>query len=101
MPYLLVFLVAAAAGGGVAALTIRNGRVAAAGPETWTETYRESTPSPGEETVAGRRRPLPSAPTAQTRVIGIAGLLGAVVAGASVIAFLAYLVWNALKGLFN
>ena len=101
MPYLLVFLVAAAAGAGVAAITIRNGRMAAASPDTWTTTYREDAPGAAEESVPARGRPLPSAPTAQTRVIGIAGLAGAVVAGAAVMAFLAYLVWNALKGLFN
>ena len=101
MPYLLVFVVAAAAGAGVAAITIRNGRVAEADPETWTKTYREPDPSSSEEAVPTRGRPLPSAPTAQTRVIGVAGLAGAVVAGAAVMAFLAYLVWSVLKGLFK
>jgi hypothetical protein len=101
MPYVLVFLAAAAAGAGVAGLTIRNGRVAEADPETWTKTYREDAPAATEETVPTRGRPLPSAPTAQTRVIGIAGLAGTVLAGAAVLAFLAYLLWNMLKGIFT
>src|SRR6187200_779046 len=101
MPYLLVFLVAAGAGAGVAAITIRNGRVADASPETWTETYREQAAGSSEEAVPTRGRPLPSAPNAQTRVIGIAGLAGAVLAGAAAMAFLAYLVWSVMKGLFK
>lgn len=99
MPYLLVFLLAAAAGGSVAAVTLRNGRVAAAGPQTWTTTYREDAPAEVEEVAP--RRPLPSAPTALSRVIGAAGLLGAVLAGAGAVAFLSYLAWNMLKGVFS
>ncbi len=101
MPYVLVFLLALAAGGGVATVTYRNGRVAAASPETWTETYREGAPADVDESGAPRRRPLPSAPTARTRMIGVAGLAGAAIAGAGLIAFIAYLIWRVLEGIFS
>jgi hypothetical protein len=100
MPYVLVFLLAAAAGGAVALLTLRNGRVATATPGTWTTTYREDPPEHAAETPT-KGRPLPSAPTAQTRMMGAAGLLGAVLVGAGAVAFLAYLVWHALSSLIS
>jgi hypothetical protein len=101
MAYVLVFLLALIAGGAVAAVTLRNGGVAVAAPGTWTKTYRDREPqgAPAEETRPGR--PLPSAPTAHTRVIGLAGLLGAVLVGAGTVAFLAYLAWHMLEGVFS
>jgi hypothetical protein len=34
-------------------------------------------------------------------MIGVAGLAGAAIAGAGVIAFIAYLIWRALEGIFS
>ena len=84
MPYVLVFLIAAAAGGGVAVATLRRGDVAESKPANVDEGLR------GPEDVAARakpratgqpRKPLPSTPTAQTRVTGVVGLLIVVLVG--------------------
>ncbi|MDP9184774.1 MAG: hypothetical protein M3O29_03780 [Actinomycetota bacterium] len=102
MLYVIVLVVAMAAGGSVAASTLRTGRIAAASPETWTKPYREDDAPEGTDApTSSRRRPLPSAPTTHTRVVGAAGLMGVVAAGAGTIALLAYLVWAALKGVFS
>jgi hypothetical protein len=34
-------------------------------------------------------------------MIGVAGLAGAAIAGAGVLAFIAYLIWTVLKGIFS
>lgn len=103
MPYALVFLVAAIAGGAVATSTLRRGRFTSTGPEAWTQPYREeeAAPPPEEPATTARRRPLPSAPTAQTRVIGLVGLLIAVLIGAGSIALLSYGAWTTLKRAFG
>jgi hypothetical protein len=101
MPYLLVFLVATASGVAVATLTLRAGRVAAANPETWTEPYREGETAAAEGATTAVRRPLPSMPTPKTRAVGAAGLLLAVLVGAGTIAFLSFMAWMMIKGLFN
>jgi len=104
MPYLLVLLVAAAAGGGVAFATLRRGDVAETSPQTWTKGYEEAQDEPAEEEVdaAGRRRkPLPSAPTLETRVTGVAGLLIVVLVAAGLIAGASIVVWDALRRIFS
>jgi hypothetical protein len=101
MLYVIVLVVAVAAGGSVAASTLRTGRIAAANPETWTKPYREDDAPERTDASTSSRRPLPSAPTTHTRVVGAAGLVGVVAAGAGTIALLAYLVWTALKGVFS
>jgi hypothetical protein len=87
MAYVTVITLAAAAGGVVAAFTLYQGRPrptpAAGGP-----------PVPQEQAQA---RALPSAPTAQTRLIGALGLLVAVLAGAGLIALLCFLAYAAVK----
>jgi hypothetical protein len=106
MAYVIVFLAAVAAGLAVGGITLRSGRVAATDPDAWTGTYRErpatekaaTTPTP--ETATSSRR-LPPDPNAQTRAIGAAGLAGAVIIGAGVIAFLGYLLWTMLRGLVS
>ena len=84
MPYLTVLILAAAAGGAVAAFTLWEGR-----------------PRPALTGAAGssasQAQALPSTPTAQTRLIGALGLLVAVLAGAGVIAALCYVVYAAVK----
>jgi hypothetical protein len=99
--YFIVFLVAAVAGCGVGWLTLRDGRVATTNPEAWTGTFRGREGEAATDPTEPGRRGLPPDPNAQTRVIGAAGLAGAVIAGAGVIAFLAYLVWTAMKGVFS
>ena len=96
MPYFLVVLVATVAGGAVAAYTVLHDGAAEASPETWTKGYEEpveeATDAPGQ-----RRRPLPSAPTWQTRLTGIVGLLIAVLIGAGLIVGACLVVWNTLR----
>lgn len=101
MPYLLVLVVATAAGVAVAMLTIRAARVASANPEAWTEPYREGETRPAEgPTPAGRSLP-PSVPTPHTRAVGAAGLIGSILVGAGAIAFLMFLAWTMLKRFFG
>jgi hypothetical protein len=99
MPYVLVLLVAAAAGGGVALATLRRGDVSETGPRSWTKGYEEPEEVlPGEEAGApDRRKPLPSIPTVQTRVTGVVGLLIVVLVAAGVIAGAWLVVWDALR----
>jgi hypothetical protein len=84
MPYLTVITLAAAAGGAVAAFTLYQGR-----------------PRPNEASggppAQGQTRALPSAPTAQTRLIGALGLLVSVLAGAAAIAALCFLAYAVVK----
>lgn len=100
MPYVVVFLVATAAGVGVGLLTLRQGRLAPANPEAWTGSYREEA-SVAAETGRSGKRGLPPDPNPRTRKFGAAGLLGVMLGAAGLIALLAYLVWTALNGLFS
>jgi len=103
MPYLFVLLIAAAAGGGVAVATLRRGEVAETVPNDWNKGYEESEEEPADAEVAetgGRRRPLPSAPTWQTRLTGIVGLLIAVLVGAGLIVGVCLAAWTALRRAF-
>jgi hypothetical protein len=87
MAYVTVITLAAAAGGAVAAFTLYQGRP-------------RPTPAAGGTPAAqtsAHARALPSAPTAQTRVIGALGLLVAVLGGAGLIALLCYLAYAAVK----
>ena len=100
MPYVLVLLVAAAAGGGVAFATLRRGEAAETSPRTWTKGYEEPEDVQPEENagVTGRpRKPLPSTPTAQTRLTGVVGLLIVVLVAAGVIAGACLVMWDALR----
>ena len=101
MPYVLVLLAAAAAGGGVAFATLRRGDVSETNPRTWTKGYEEPEDDQAEEEAAGAtrrpRKPLPSTPTAQTRLSGAVGLLLVVLVAAGLIAGAALVVWDALR----
>ena len=104
MPYVLVLLVAAAAGGGVAFATLRRGDVSETSPQTWTKGYEEPEDDRPEEGVGatGRpRKPLPSTPTAQTRVTGVVGLLIVVLVAAGLIAGACLLMWDALRNVWR
>ena len=105
MPYLFVLLIAAAAGGGVAVATMRRGEIAAASLETWTKGYEgpdEEEPAEHEVAETGHpRKPLPSAPTWQTRLTGIVGLLIAVLVGAGLIVGACLAIWAALRRAFG
>ena len=85
MPYLTVITLAAAAGGAVAAFTLYQGRP------------RPNEASGGSPAAHGQAHALPSAPTAQTRLIGALGLLVTVLAGALAIAALCYLAYALVK----
>jgi hypothetical protein len=104
MPYLLVFLIAAAAGGGVAVATLRRGDVAEPVSQDWNKGYEESEPVPADDAAtetSGRKRALPSAPTWQTRLTGIVGLLIAVLVGAGLIVGVCFAAWAALRRAFG
>jgi uncharacterized protein HemX len=105
MPYVLVLLVAAAAGGGVAFATLRRGDVTETSPQTWTKGYEEPEDDQPEEETAGAtgrpRKPLPSTPTARTRVSGAVGLLLVVLVAAGLIAGAALVVWDALRNVWK
>lgn len=85
MPYITVITLAAAAGGAVAAFTLYQGRP------------RPTETAGGPPVAQSQTRGLPSAPTAQTRLIGAFGLVVVVLAGAGAIALLCYLAYAAVK----
>lgn len=100
MPYLLVLLVAAAAGGGVALATLRRGDISESKPQSWTKGYEEPgdvQPQEGVSATGQPRKPLPSAPTMQTRLTGIVGLLIVVLVAAGLIAGACLVMWDALR----
>jgi len=104
MPYLLVFLIAAAAGSGVAVATLRRGEVVEAAPKDWNKGYEEPVEEPADDAATGPRghkRPLPSAPTWQTRLTGIVGLLIAVLVGAGLIVGACFAAWSVLRRAFG
>ena len=104
MPYVLVLLVAAAAGGGVALATLRRGDVSETSPRAWTKGYEEPEDVQPEEEAGATgqpRKPLPSTPTAQTRVTGVVGLLIVVLVAAGVIAGACLVVWDALRNVWR
>lgn len=84
MPYVTVLILAVAAGGAVAAFTLFQGRP---------RQHEAAGGSPGQS----QARALPSAPTAQTRLVGALGLVVAVIAGACAIAALCFLAYSAVK----
>ncbi|MEP6758198.1 MAG: hypothetical protein ABJB55_03290 [Actinomycetota bacterium] len=100
MPYVFVVLVAAVAGCG-AAYSVVRGRATGANPETWTKGYQEpaldADANEPLDASGRRRRPLPSAPTWQTRLTGVVGLLIAVLVGAGLIVGACLAVWTALR----
>jgi hypothetical protein len=104
MPYVLVLLVAAAAGGGVALATLRRGNVSEAVPQTWTKGYEEpegAAPQEGEGATGQPRKPLPSTPTMQTRLTGAVGLLIVVLVAAGLIAGACLVMWDALRNVWR
>ena len=90
MPYVIVVVIALFAGVGVGAYTIKQGTATAA--PMWTE-------RPKPDPASGARHAtsdLPAAPTAQTRLLGAAGLAIAVLVGAGLIAGVCYVAWAAV-----
>ena len=88
------------AGGGVALATLRRGDVSETSPRAWTKGYEEPEDVQPEEEAGATgqpRKPLPSTPTAQTRVTGVVGLLIVVLVAAGVIAGACLVVWDALR----
>ena len=109
MAYVLVLVLAAAAGAAVGIATLRTGGVRLAHPETWSATYVEEESAASEAAVAigpepaapMGHRPLPSDPTWQTRVTGVLGLLVACMAGAGLIVAACYAMFLAVKRAFG
>jgi hypothetical protein len=107
MAYVLVLLLAAAAGAAVGVATLRTGGATLARPGTWTATEVEAPAAVGEpvgtvEPVepAGRR-PLPTDPTWQTRIVGVLGLLVACLVGAGLIVAAFYTMFLVAKRAFG
>jgi hypothetical protein len=107
--YVLVLLLAAAAGAAVGIATLRTGGVRLAHPETWSATYAQERPAAAEAAVAtgpesasaAGRRPLPTDPTWQTRVTGVLGLLVACLVGAGLVVAALYATFLAVKRAFG
>jgi hypothetical protein len=107
--YVLVFLLAAAAGAAVSVATLRAGRVPQPSPASWTQRYESprveedvaaaTDPSAGPESVG--RRALPSDPTWRTRFAGIAGLIIVCFVAAGAIVGALYAAYLALRGVFG
>jgi hypothetical protein len=106
MGYLVVLLLAIAAGAAVGFATLRTGGVQLARPGTWSATYVEEEPVSTQPAIAPEpaavgRRPLPSDPTWQTRVTGVLGLLVACLVGAGLIVAASYATFLAVKRMFG
>jgi hypothetical protein len=108
MAYVLVLLLAAAAGAAVGIATLRTGGVRLAHPETWSATYAQDRPAPDAAVVTGPEsgsaaghRPLPTDPTWQTRVTGVLGLLVACLVGAGLVVAALYATFLAVKRAFG
>ena len=110
MAYVLVLLVAAAAGAAVGIATLRTGGVRLAHRETWSGTYTQERPTAAPEAAvatgpesasAAGRRPLPTDPTWQTRVTGVLGLLVTCLVGAGLIVAALYATFLAVKRAFG
>lgn len=104
MLYLLVLVIAAAAGAAVAFSTLRTGtETVAHGPSAaWTRQYESSpepTGDPLDPAVAGAqsRQPLPTDPTTHTKVVGALGLAIAVLVAAGAIVGVFYIGVMAIK----
>jgi hypothetical protein len=102
--YLLVLVIAAAAGAAVAFSTLRTGtETVGNGPSAaWTRRY-ESSPDPTTEphspavTGAHSGQPLPTDPTTHTKVVGAVGLAIAVLVAAGAIVGVFYIGVMAIK----
>ncbi len=101
MGYLLVLVVAAAAGTSVWALTLRQGDTPTAPTGAWSGTY--DTPTTEEPSLPEpvRRRSLPTDPTWHTRLTGVTGLVIACVVAAAVLVAGGFAVWTAVSRAFG
>ncbi len=104
MLYLLVLVIAAAAGLAVAFSTLRTGTESVAnGPSAaWTRPYESARDTATEpygpaETGAHSRQPLPTDPTTHTRLVGAVGLAIAVLVAAGAIVGVFYVGVMAIK----
>ncbi len=108
MGYLLVLLAATAAGVGTAAFTLRQAAASVAPQPTWSQGSSEppteaavpidtgstATGPATAERSGGRAVDLPAAPTWESRVNGIVGLVIAVLLGAGALAAAFYMLWS-------
>ena len=105
MAYLLVLLLAVAAGAAVGVATYRNGSRPRSDPSAWSRGYEaepEPQPAPATaepSTTAGRS--LPDDPTTQSRVIGALGLLVVCLVAAGAIVGALFAAYVAVRGAFG
>jgi len=107
--YLLVLVLAAAAGAAVGVATFRMGRTPSPRAATWTQTYEApaapsgaaEVQSPTHAVSSGRRQPLPTDPTTRSRIAGVLGLLIACFVAAGAIVAALYAVYLAVRSLFG
>jgi hypothetical protein len=105
MAYLLVLVLAVAAGAAVGVATYRNGARPRSDPSTWSRGYEaepEPAPAPAmSEPPATSGRSLPDDPTTQSRVIGALGLLVVCLVAAGAIVGALFAAYLAVRGAFG
>jgi hypothetical protein len=108
--YVLVLLLAAAAGAAVGVATLRTGeRAPRASQGSWTRSYEPPAPEvaasiavPSSATgTSAAQTPLPTDPTAQSRIIGVLGLIVVCLVAAGAIVGSLYAAFLAVKGIFG
>lgn len=105
MAYLLVLVLAAAAGAAVGVATYRDGSRPRSDPSTWSRGYEaepETAPAPAtSERATTAARSLPDDPTTQSRVIGALGLLVVCLVAAGAIVGALFAAYLAVRGAFG
>ena len=106
MSYVVVLLLAAAAGAAVGVATLRTGREPQARQEAWTQTYEppavaaEGVQRSSATETAGRT-PLPGDPTTRSRVVGVLGLVVVCLAAAAAIVGGLFAAYVTVRGMFG
>jgi hypothetical protein len=104
MAYVLVLLLAVAAGAAVGVATYRTGMQPRSNAAAWSRPYEEDAPRsqpaarPAEPAA---RTPLPDDPTTHTRVVGVLGLLAVCVLAAGAIVGALFAAYLAVRGMFG
>jgi hypothetical protein len=112
MAYVLVLLLAAAAGVAVGVATYRTGQVPASGPTSWSSTYEPATleadTPTGSQAQADERNEidptqaaLPGDPNARSRLVGALGLLVVILLAAGAVVGVLYVGYLSVKGVFG
>jgi len=104
--YVVVLVLAAAAGAAVGVATLRTGREPATRREAWTQTYEPpAAPAQGARrssaTEITERAPLPGDPTTRSRIVGVLGLVVVCLAAAAAIVGGLYAAYVTVRGMFG